>query len=135
MLGFVEALTRVSSMRLRRCSRLSKESSSSARDGSPSTAAGGDRAGIAAAAAGLWETAERYFSTAREAAEQMSNRLELADLDRLHARMPLDRGDTGDYARAAEMLEKAQAAYRDFLGIPAYAAEGTPTESGTRLAT
>ena len=59
---------------------------------------------------------------AREAAEQMSNRLELADLDRLHARMLLDRGDTGDYARAAEMLEKAQAAYRDF-GMPAYAAE------------
>ena len=80
------------------------------------------RAGIAAAAAGRWETAERYFNMAREAAEETSNRLELADLDRFHARMLLDRGDTGDYARAAEMLEKALAAYRDF-GIPAYAAE------------
>ena len=49
--------------------------------------------------------AERYFASAREVAEQMSNRLELADLNRLHARMLLDRGDTGDYARAAEMLE------------------------------
>ena len=52
----------------------------------------------------------------------MSNRLELADLNRLHARMLLDRGGTGDDARAAEMLEAALAAYRDF-GMPAYAAE------------
>ena len=62
------------------------------------------RAGIAAAAAGRWETAERYFGMAREAAEQMSNRLELADLDRLHARMLLDRGGTGDHERATELL-------------------------------
>ena len=80
------------------------------------------RAGIAAAAARRWEAAERYFGMAREAAEQMSNRLELADLGRLHARMLMERGDTGDYPRAAEMLEKAVAAYRDF-GMPAYAAE------------
>ena len=80
------------------------------------------RAGLVAAAARRWETAERYFGMAREAAEQMSNRLELADLGRLHARMLLERGDTGDYPRAAEMLEKAVAAYRDF-GMPAYAAE------------
>jgi class 3 adenylate cyclase/tetratricopeptide (TPR) repeat protein len=80
------------------------------------------RAGIAAAAAGRWEAAERYFGMAREAAEQMSNRLELADLDRLHARMLLHRGGTSDDARAAEMLERALAAYRDF-GIPAYVAE------------
>ena len=38
---------------------------------------------------------------------------------RLHARMLLDRGGTGDDARAAEMLE-ALAAYRDF-GMPAAA--------------
>ena len=80
------------------------------------------RAGIAAAAARRWDDAERYFGMAREVAEQMSNRLELADLDRLHARMLLDRGGTGDDARAAEMLEEALAAYRDF-GMPAYAAE------------
>jgi class 3 adenylate cyclase/tetratricopeptide (TPR) repeat protein len=80
------------------------------------------RAGLVAAAARRWETAERYFGMAREAAEQMSNRLELADLGRLHARMLMERGDTGDYPRAAEMLEKAVAAYRDF-GMPAYAAE------------
>ena len=81
------------------------------------------RAGLVAAAARRWERAERYFGMARETAVQMSNRLELADLDRLHARLLLVRGDTGDYARAAEMLEHAVAAYRDF-GMPAYAAEG-----------
>ncbi len=52
----------------------------------------------------------------------MSNRLELADLCRLHARMLLDRGGSGDHERAAEMLEEALSAYRTF-GMPAYAAE------------
>ena len=63
------------------------------------------RAGIAAAAAGRWDEAEHQFAIAREVAEQMSNRLELADLSRLHARMLLDRGSTGDHARAAVMLD------------------------------
>jgi hypothetical protein len=80
------------------------------------------RAGLAAAAARRWEEAERYFASAREVAAQTSNRLELADLDRLHARMLLDRGGTGNGARAAEMLERALDAYRDF-GMPAYAAD------------
>ncbi len=80
------------------------------------------RAGLAAAAARRWDEAERHFAIAREVAEQMSNRLELADLRRLHARMLLDRGDTGDRARAAEMLEEALAAYRA-IGMPAYTAE------------
>jgi class 3 adenylate cyclase/tetratricopeptide (TPR) repeat protein len=83
---------------------------------------GGTRAALAAAAARRWEEAEHYFAIAREVAAQMSNRLELTDLDRLHARMLLDRGGTGNDARAAEMLERALAAYRDF-GMPAYAAE------------
>ena len=80
------------------------------------------RAGLVAAAARRWDEAERHFAIAREVAEQMSNRLELADLSRLHARMLLDRGGTGDHARAAEMLEDALAAYRGF-GMPAYADE------------
>jgi tetratricopeptide (TPR) repeat protein len=80
------------------------------------------RAGLAAAAARRWDEAEQHFAIAREVAEKMPNRLELADLRRLHARMLLDRGGTGDQARAAEMLEDALAAYRAF-GMPAYAAE------------
>ena len=80
------------------------------------------RAGLVAAATRRWEEAERQFAIARKVAEQMSNRLELADLRRLHARMLLDRGSNGDHARAAEMLDEALSAYRTF-GIRAYAAE------------
>ena len=80
------------------------------------------RAGLVAVAARRWEEAEREFAIASDIAEQMSNRLELADLRRLHARMLLERGSDGDHARAAEMLEEAMSAYRTF-GMPAYAAE------------
>ena len=80
------------------------------------------RAGLAAVAARRWDEAERHFGIAREVAAQMSNRLELADLARLHARMLLDRHGKGDHERAAEMLQDALSAYRTF-GMPAYAAE------------
>ena len=80
------------------------------------------RAALAAAAARRWEEAEREFGIAREVAEQMSNRVELADLSRLHARMLLDRGGAGDHKRAAGMLQEALSAYRTF-GMPAFAAE------------
>jgi tetratricopeptide (TPR) repeat protein len=43
------------------------------------------RAGLVAAADHRWDEAQRHFAVAREAAEQMSNRLELADLRRLEA--------------------------------------------------
>jgi tetratricopeptide (TPR) repeat protein len=82
----------------------------------------GTRAALAAAAARRWEEAERHFGIAREVAARMSNRVELADLCCLHARMLLDRGGTGDHERAAEMLQEALSAYRAF-GMPAYAAE------------
>jgi class 3 adenylate cyclase/tetratricopeptide (TPR) repeat protein len=80
------------------------------------------RAGLVAAAAYRWEEAEQQFATARDVAEQMSNKLELADLRRLHARMLLDRCGSGDPERAADMLEEATTAYREF-GMTAYAAE------------
>jgi tetratricopeptide (TPR) repeat protein len=80
------------------------------------------RAGLAAAAAGRWEEAERQFTIAREVADKMHNRVELADLSRLHAQMLLDRGANGDHASAARMLEEALVAYRAF-GMPAYGAE------------
>ena len=80
------------------------------------------RAGLAAVAARRWDEAERHFGIAREVAAQMSSRLELADLARLHARMLLDRHGQGDHERAAEMLEDALSAYRAF-GMPTYAAE------------
>jgi class 3 adenylate cyclase/tetratricopeptide (TPR) repeat protein len=80
------------------------------------------RAGLAAVTARRWEEAERHFVIAREVAEQMRNRVELADLSRLHGRMLLDRGGAGDHELAAGMLQEALSAYRTF-GMPAYAAE------------
>jgi hypothetical protein len=80
------------------------------------------RAGLAAAAGHRWDDAERHFAIAREVAERMPNRLELTDLDRLHARMLLERGRTGDQARAATMLVAALNTYRSF-GMHAYVAE------------
>jgi tetratricopeptide (TPR) repeat protein len=80
------------------------------------------RAGLAAAAGRRWDEAERHFAIAREVAARMPNRLELTDLRRLHARILLDRGGTGDRALAVTMLEEALTAYRAF-GMPAYAAE------------
>jgi class 3 adenylate cyclase/tetratricopeptide (TPR) repeat protein len=80
------------------------------------------RAGLAAAAARRWDEAERHFGIAREVAAQISNRVELADISRLHARMLLDRDGTGDHERAAEMLQEALSAYRTF-GMPSYVAE------------
>jgi len=80
------------------------------------------RNALAAAAVRRWEEAERHFGIAREVAEHMGNRVELADLCRLHARMLLDRGSRGDHERAAEMLQEALSAYRAF-GMPGYAAE------------
>jgi class 3 adenylate cyclase/tetratricopeptide (TPR) repeat protein len=80
------------------------------------------RAGLVAASARRWDEAEQHFGEARKVAEQMRNLLEMADLSRLHARMLLDRGGTGDHDRAAEMLQQALSAYREF-GMPGYAAE------------
>jgi tetratricopeptide (TPR) repeat protein len=80
------------------------------------------RNALAAAAVRRWEEAERHFGIAREVAEHMGNRVELADLCRLHARMLLGRGSPGDHERAAEMLQEALSAYRAF-GMPGYAAE------------
>ena len=80
------------------------------------------RAGLVAASARRWDEAERHFARAREIAEQMPNRLELADLCRLRARMLLDRAGSGDHAQAAESLEESLSSYRAF-GMPAYASE------------
>src|SRR5215213_7463496 len=79
-------------------------------------------AGMAAAAGGRWEPAERHFAEAELHAKSMNNRLELAELRRLRARMLLDRDGTGDRALAADLLQAAVVDYRKF-GMPSYAAE------------
>jgi tetratricopeptide (TPR) repeat protein len=78
--------------------------------------------GMAAAAGGRWEPAERHFAEAELHAKRMNNRLEETELRRLRARMLLDRNGPGDRALAAELLREALIDYRKF-GMPSYAAE------------
>jgi tetratricopeptide (TPR) repeat protein len=79
-------------------------------------------AGMAAAAGGGWEQAERHFAEAELHAKRMNNRLEQTELRRLRARMLLDRDGPDDRALAAELLQEALVDYRKF-GMPSYAAE------------
>ncbi len=80
------------------------------------------RAGVAAAAAGRWDDADRWFVEALDRALWTASELEAADVRRLHGRVLLDRGRTEDSARAAELLGQACEAYRAF-GMPGYVAE------------
>jgi tetratricopeptide (TPR) repeat protein len=79
-------------------------------------------AGMAAAAGGGWEQAERHFAEAELHAKRMNNRLEQTELRRLRARMLLDRDGPDDRALAGELLQEALVDYRKF-GMPSYAAE------------
>jgi hypothetical protein len=79
-------------------------------------------AGMAAAAGGWWEAADRHYAEAELHAKRMNNRLEGTELRRLRARMLLDRDGPGDRALAAELLQEALIDYRKF-GMPSYAAQ------------
>jgi hypothetical protein len=80
------------------------------------------RAGVAAAAGGCWEAAERHFAVAEQHAKQMQNPLEETELWRLRAHMLLDRNGSSDLAQAEQLLQQALISYRRF-GMPSYAAE------------
>lgn len=79
------------------------------------------RAGLAAAADGRWDDAERWLIEALDKAQRLSNELEAADVRRLHARVLHDRGRPEDRARAAGLLRSAHDSYARF-GMPTYAA-------------
>ena len=80
------------------------------------------RAGLASAAAGRWDDAERWFGEALDHALRTANEVEVADVRRLHARVLLDRGRSEDSARAAQLLGQACETYRSF-GMPGYVVE------------
>ena len=64
-------------------------------------------AGVAAAAAHQWESAEERFQIAMQQAEVLPDHLEQAEIRRLHAMMLLDRAAPGDHENAHNMLGAA----------------------------
>jgi DNA-binding CsgD family transcriptional regulator len=74
-------------------------------------------AGLAAAAAERWDTAEDHFRRAMELAEALPHRLDQADVRRLYARILAERGSAGDRALARRLLAEAAALYAE-IGMP-----------------
>ena len=74
-------------------------------------------AGLAAAAAERWDTAEDHFQRGLDLAESLPHRLDQADIRRLYARMLVERGSSGDRAIAHRLLTEAAALY-ERLGMP-----------------
>ena len=74
-------------------------------------------AGIAASCARNWPAAEEHYQTALDQAHEMPHRMAQADIRRWYAQMLLDRNESGDRDRAAELLTEAMARYRE-LGMP-----------------
>jgi len=92
------------------------------------------RAGIVAGAAGRWGEAERHFDAARETAERIGHRIEVADILRLRARMLRARGRSGDAATAETLVRESAARFRE-LGMEARAAwteEAEPSREAIR---
>ncbi|HLG05250.1 MAG TPA: BREX system ATP-binding domain-containing protein [Gemmatimonadales bacterium] len=74
-------------------------------------------AGIAAAAGRQWDQAESHFYEGLRLAGEIPHRLAQPDTRRWHGWMLLERGETGDRARARRLLEEAIAGYRE-IGMP-----------------
>ena len=74
-------------------------------------------AGIAAAAARHWESAEEHFQIAMQQAESYPYILEQAEVRRFHSMMLIDRAAKGDYQAAQGMLGEALSSYVK-MGMP-----------------
>ena len=74
-------------------------------------------AGLAAAAAHQWETAEHHFHLARRQAEFFPDLPEQAEISRFHAMMLMDRGAPGDRKKAQTLLAEALETYTR-IGMP-----------------
>jgi predicted ATPase len=74
-------------------------------------------AGMAAAAAHQWESAEHHFQAALQQAQSIPHRLEQAEIRRFHAMMLIDRAFPGDHERARTLLYEAMENYQH-IGVP-----------------
>jgi DNA-binding CsgD family transcriptional regulator len=69
-------------------------------------------AGIAAAAAGLYEQAEHHFEEALRQARELPHLMERPTVRHFYARFLMERGGSGDAERAGSLLDEAAAGYR-----------------------
>jgi DNA-binding CsgD family transcriptional regulator len=69
-------------------------------------------AGIAAAAAGLYEQAEQHFEEALRQARELPHLMERPTVRHFYARFLMERGGSGDAERAGALLDEAAAGYR-----------------------
>jgi tetratricopeptide (TPR) repeat protein len=74
-------------------------------------------AGMAAAAGGQWEKAERHYQTALRQAHELPVVMEQPEVRRWYTRMLIDRNAPGDRDKARELLTEAIAMYRR-IGMP-----------------
>jgi tetratricopeptide (TPR) repeat protein len=74
-------------------------------------------AGLAAAGAHQWETAEKHFQVAMRQADFFPDRLEQAEIRRFQAMMLKDRAGRGDREKAKTLLNEALDAYTH-IGMP-----------------
>ena len=132
LLGFTEALY-VSGLREEAASGYQLIADAVARTGDWTTFDGrlaSTRAGLAAAAGGRFDEAQRHYRSALETAEAIDHRLERADVQRFLAWLHLDRRGPGDDVRASHLLDQARDGYRR-LGLreprpPAFLAQLRP---------
>jgi hypothetical protein len=78
-------------------------------------------AGMAAAAAGIHEQAERHFEQALRQAQELPHLMERPAVRHFYARFLLDRGGSGDLERARSLVAEAIAEYRR-IGMPRHVA-------------
>jgi hypothetical protein len=78
-------------------------------------------AGVAAAAAGLQEEAERHFEQALRQALELPHLMERPAVRQFYGRSLIDRGGAGDDDRARMLLEEAVAGYHA-IGMPRHEA-------------
>jgi hypothetical protein len=74
-------------------------------------------AGLAAAAAHQWESAEEHFQIAMNQAESFPDHLEQTEIRRFHAMMLLDRAARGDREKARALINEALQSYTR-IGMP-----------------
>ena len=74
-------------------------------------------AGLAAAGAHQWETAEHHFHVARRQADFFPDLPEQAEISRFHAMMLIDRGASGDRKKAQTLVGEALENYTR-IGMP-----------------